>query len=428
MTPTNTNMQKTIVILSTEPWGKMLVSKMHFSLELAKRGYKVFFVNPPRRLEEKELAVVAAENQADRLADHPADPNIVIIKINEVPGMLFIRHKLFFLFRQINRRYIKAIKKITGPDIDQVWCFNPNLFVDLRLFGARKSILMLYDLYGGKHVWRSAASADAIVTISQVILDEYQETSCPKLLVQHGLGKHFADKALERLRGLSQPDSVSKVDRLTPADSVLQPDQFPHPGRKENPGLVGGGKRKVGYTGNLLRPGMNTALAKQIVDENREIEFHFWGPYSHTDNNVNDGSSGILPEHASLIDFLQLQQHVFLHGVISQEALAENLFKMDAFLFIYSPGKDINKASNAHKLLEYISTGKTVISTSVSNYTGTDLLVMSDEEKDLPTLFTSVMEDLTFYNSREKQKARINFALDNTYSRQVDRVLQFIRS
>jgi hypothetical protein len=427
MTLTNTHMQKTIVVLSPEPWGKMLVSKMHFSLELAKRGYKVFFVNPPRKLEEKVLAVAATEgqwgnqregqagNQADNRGDDPAG-NLVVIKINEVPGMLFFRHKLFFLFRLINRRYIKAIKKITGPDIDQVWCFNPNVFVDLRLFGAKKSILMLYDLYGGKHVWRAAASADAIVTISQVILDEYQKASCPKLLVQHGLGKHFADKAVERLRSLSEPEPFS------------EPDPFSHPDRKEDPGPAGGGKRKVGYTGNLLRPGMNTALAKQIIDENREIEFHFWGPYSKTDNNVTGASSGILPEHASLIDFLQQQQHVFLHGVVTQEALAENLFKMDAFLFIYSPAKEVNKASNAHKLLEYISTGKTVISTSVSNYAGTDLLVMSDAEQDLPTLFTRAMGDLTFYNSREKQKARINFALDNTYSSQVDRILQFARS
>jgi hypothetical protein len=101
---------------------------------------------------------------------------------------------------------------------------------------------------------------------------------------------------------------------------------------------------------------------------------------------------------------------------------------MDAFLFIYSPKKEMNGASNAHKLLEYISTGKVVISTHVSTYAGTDLLLMCGpaDEQALPGLFARAIRDLPVHNSVERQVNRIRYALDNTYARQIDRIQQFI--
>lgn len=38
---------KTILIISPEPWGKMMISKHHYALELAKLGNEVYFLNPP---------------------------------------------------------------------------------------------------------------------------------------------------------------------------------------------------------------------------------------------------------------------------------------------------------------------------------------------------------------------------------------------
>jgi hypothetical protein len=101
---------------------------------------------------------------------------------------------------------------------------------------------------------------------------------------------------------------------------------------------------------------------------------------------------------------------------------------MDAFLFLYSPAKDLNGASNSHKLLEYLSTGKPVISTYVSNYEGTGLLEMGRREDEplLNALFDEVTHNLALYNSPERQQQRIQFALDNTYRRQVVRIREFI--
>jgi hypothetical protein len=146
-----------------------------------------------------------------------------------------------------------------------------------------------------------------------------------------------------------------------------------------------------------------------------------------TDNNVNAVDESPR-ELVGFVEFLHRQGNVFLHGVVGQQELAGRLFEMDAFLFMYSPRTEMNGASNSHKLLEYLSTGRVIIATHVSSYAGTDLLEMSDpmEERRLPEIFDTVVRKLAVYNSRERQIARIRFALDNTYARQVERVQEFI--
>src|SRR5579863_5871816 len=146
----------TIVILSTETWGKMLLSKMHFAMELVKRGHRVFFVNPPRPLPGKQLVSIGEEMEGGRLT---------LIHTKEVRGSLFLRHKLFFLYRRLNRRYIRAIQKLVAGKIDEVWSFNPNQYVDLTPFDAERSILLLYDFYRGDHIVRATRTADVLISV-----------------------------------------------------------------------------------------------------------------------------------------------------------------------------------------------------------------------------------------------------------------------
>jgi len=383
------NRPKNIVILSTEPWGKMLLSKMHYAIELVDKGYKVFFVNPPR------------ESQGDKLAsviETQKDGNLVIIETKTIAGSLFFRHKLFFIYKLIAGRYTRAIKKIVDGPIDEVWNFNPHTYVDLRSFHAGKTMLLIYDFYKGEHVFKAAETADAVISVSQVILDHYKDVTPPKLLLQHGLGKHFEEKALERVR-------------------KKEFNQYP------------AGKLKAGYVGNLLRVGMNTSVGTQIIESHPDVEFHFWGPCSLEENNVNGAGTTVAPELIAFIEFLQKRENVFLHGVMGQQELAEGLAKMDTFLFLYSPRTEMNGASNSHKLLEYLSTGKVIVSTCVSNYLGTDLLLMcgKEEEEKLPELFKEVVNNFSLYSSEEQQLKRLNFALDNTYTRQIERIQQFVQ-
>jgi hypothetical protein len=361
----------------------MLLSKMHFAISLAEAGNNVFFVNPP-----------GANNNVNKKSLNSIS-NLTIIDTKHIPGNLFLRHKFPFIHKFISLYYIKAIKKEVRCKIDEVWCFNPHIYGNLKKFGAKKSLLLLYDLYSGRHVVKAANSADAIVSISKIILDHYQNTSPPKILLQHGLGEQFAKIASQRIE-------------------------------KNNFKIKEGDRVKVGYVGNLLRVGMEHSIARKIIEANDRIEFHFWGPISNTDNNVISKQENQLSHNLDFISFLQSQSNVSLHGVKEQEALAREMNQVDAFIFLYSAGKDINKASNSHKLIEYLSTGKVTVSTYVSNYAGSDLLEMCEREDSFPSLFNQVINNLSIYNSIEKQKARVHFALQNKYTSQIQKIHEFI--
>ncbi len=42
---------------------------------------------------------------------------------------------------------------------------------------------------------------------------------------------------------------------------------------------------------------------------------------------------------------------------------------LDGFFWCYDNDRDPNKGSNSHKIMEYLSTGKVVLSTLISTYT-----------------------------------------------------------
>lgn len=368
----------------------MLLSKMHYAIELSKLGHDVFFVNPPgeNKTSNNKLACINAETHFQ---------NFTVIDTKTIKGGLFFRNKLFFVYKRISAIYSNAIKQLVGKKIDEVWCFNPHLYVDLKFFKATKNILFIYDFYKGKYVFKTAQTADAIVSISGLILDYFSTVNKPKLLLQHGLGKYFSDLAYEKIKSQNLNSTESKP-------------------------------LKIGYMGNLMRGGMDLNITRKVIEDNTETEFNFWGPYSFEDNNVSDFTEEVQPELIQFIDFLKKQPNVILHGIKEQSVLAKAIFCMDAFLFLYSASKDLNAASNSHKILEYLSTGKVVISTYVSNYSDKNLLIMceKDHEEQLPDLFKGVMNNLPAYNSIVNQKIRINYALDNTYPVQIERIHNFI--
>jgi len=79
--------------------------------------------------------------------------------------------------------------------------------------------------------------------------------------------------------------------------------------------------------------------------------------------------------------------------------------------------------------MEYLSTGKVVISHHIETYRHRPgLLEMVDEytNQNLPGLFVKVLNNLTFYNSPDFQRRRIEFALQNTYARQLERIQTII--
>ena len=360
---------------------------MHFAVQLAETGNRVYFVNPPRSNNSKTLATIHEQE---------IRKNIKLIDLKLIKGNLFFRYKLPFVYKIISDQYIKAIKKLVSAKIDELWCFNPHDYFNLKNFNAEKTLLLLYDFYKGKYISEVAKSADAIISVSQLILDHYKNTQPPKLLLQHGLGEYFAEIARTKL--MSHNTEIKLYD-----------------------------KPKIGYMGNLLIKGLNRELIIKLIKQYPDNEFHFWGPYTLKGNNLTADTS-VNDEISKFINLLTIQKNVILHGVKDHATLATEILIADLFILVYDIKNEMNKVSNSHKILEYLSTGKVIISTFVSNYSGSDLLFMTEPGRDdqFPEIFNTVINNLTTYNSIIEQRKRISFALDNTYKRQVERIENFL--
>jgi len=159
-----------------------------------------------------------------------------------------------------------------------------------------------------------------------------------------------------------------------------------------------------------------------MVEENPEVEFHFWGP-TEAPPSLASSFSG---EIAGFIEFLQRSSNVRLHGEISAQELAQELQDMDCLVLSYSLDPRESDRSNSHKILEYMSTGKVIVSSRISTYVPhSELLRMPDDGDDsrLPALLRDTLERLDELNALELQDKRRLFALDNTYERQLDRII-----
>src|SRR5664279_4576565 len=107
---------KTILIISPQAWGKMFVSKHHYAVELAKRGNRVYFLNPPD------------ENKKIRKGKISIKPS------GEHENLLLIDHSLSFpynikfhfiaLFHALMRPHVKKILGKIDTPIDIVWSFD----------------------------------------------------------------------------------------------------------------------------------------------------------------------------------------------------------------------------------------------------------------------------------------------------------------
>jgi uncharacterized membrane protein YgaE (UPF0421/DUF939 family) len=111
--------------------------------------------------------------------------------------------------------------------------------------------------------------------------------------------------------------------------------------------------------------------------------------------------------------------------------LAKAIKKVNAFLICYDVQRDQSKGTNYHKVMEYLGTGKVIVSNSITTYQHQPELVQMITERDnnnrLPHLFDEVISSLHEHNAIQRQKQRVEYARDNTYQKQLQRIEKIIR-
>jgi glycosyltransferase involved in cell wall biosynthesis len=366
---------KTILLISPQAWGNMYLSKHHYAIALAKLGNEVYFLNPPN--------VKHVKNEVE----------IVESKIH--PSLFIINHSLFFskklkfkfiwLFHLLMKFHIKKIKKNISKEIDIVWSFDLGNYYPLKCFGSAYKIFSPFDKPQNNRSINSAKNSDIIISVAPEIIEHYSHFNVPKHFIHHGLADEFFN---QNFTNQNANDNI-----------------------------------RIGLSGNWLRKDIDTDCLLKIIRDNSNIIFEIWGSYKISHSNIGGARFNEMDE---FIKQLIAEKNVMMHGVVHPRELAIQFQRMNGFLICYNILKDHSKGTNYHKIMEYLSTGKVVISNNISNYNNIPGLLEMTESREnndeLPSLFKQVLENLAYYNSSEKMKSRIFFAQSNSYSKRIEQI------
>lgn len=373
---------KVILIVSPQSWGNMFISKHHYAIALAKRGNEVYFLNPPDN---------------DKWGIQSKSKRIKIEKSGLNTNFSLIRHQLYFpyilkfhakpLYDFLMRKQVKDILSVINKPVDIIWSFDLGNLYPLHLFNKQSyKIFHPVDEPSDKLSIQAAEGADIVFSVTREILEKYKHLPVPRHFVNHGLAEEF----------------------LMPGPSIVE---------------MAGRPIQVGLSGNLLRIDLDRNILLQIVRENPAVQFNFYGSYTLAQSNIGGGEDKAT---ISFISSLQSFSNVILHGTLPALALAKALQQMDALLICYDIKRDQSKGTNYHKVMEYLSSGKVIIANNISTYRDQpDMVRMTksrENNDELPQLFKETISNLDVYNSPEMQQKRINYAKQNTYSQQLDKI------
>jgi hypothetical protein len=369
---------KTILMISPQAWGKMFVSKHHYAVELAKNGALVYFLNPPDQENWQpggEINIQRSEQQDNLfLIDH------------RLSFSYNIKFHFIGLFHLLMRSHVKKILRKIGRPVDIVWSFDlGHLYPFSHFPAASYKLFHPVDEPLNKTAIDSAGGARAILSVTKEILEKYHAFDVPKHFINHGVTGDFLE--------------AFDID--------------PMPG---NP-------VRVGFSGNLLREDIDRTTFLQLIGEHPAVIFECWGSYQPGQSNIGGGSG---TETANFVGELQRKPNVVLHGVVDTKTLAKELLRMDAFLICYDINKDQSKGTNYHKVMEFLSRGKVIISNNITTYADEpDLIRMTRSREgngELPALFRETLAGLASFNATPLQQRRIQYARQNSYMRQIERI------
>jgi len=341
------------------------VSKHHYAMLLARRGAAVFFLNPPDD-SCNGISIVNVDGY----------PGLRVVSAPKVASGL--RFYPGILRCWLERLWLSHFEKTVGKKIDTIWLFENSRFFDMRFAGGRLKIYHQVDLNQEFNPEIAAMTADICFCTTDIIKQRLLSFNSRVYKIHHGLPEVKNGKSLTN-------DQVSRFDR-----------NVPH----------------AIYIGNLDMMYLDAELLVSVVNKFIDVQFHFVGGYS--ENGVLKRLSDNLP-------------NAIWWGRVDSALIPKILDYADILLVLYKADHYKDQAS-PHKFMEYLASGKVIVATYTEEYIDKrHLLEMVVNSKEFSERFGKVINNLSFYNSEEKQRERISFANDNTYSKQLYRVISHLQ-
>ncbi len=354
---------KNILIISPEPWDFNHVSKHHYAKVLCERSNTVYFLNPPGFF-------FKVQQIQERLYSVNYRP--MFRGLGKLPKWLSA------WLTWIEYEVLSGRLKIK---FDIIWNFETSRFFSLQNIKVLK-IAHIVDLNQQFQLKRLINSVDICF--------------CTTDFIAENLKKYHA--------------KVFKIHHAWLPSRV-----------KQEVKIQGNYQIKVGYVGNLLISYLDWQLLFKLAKKHESVGFYFIGPYEK-----NSLSEKKRYENQYFLKIQSLKNVYFL-GSEPSHRIPLYLARFDILLITYRVKKYRDQLASPHKLMEYMASGKVTVATYTDEYKDKrHLLEMVETQEEFFAKFAAVVRHPEQYNTPHKQKARVNFAQQYTYTRQLNKIETFI--
>lgn len=218
---------KNILLISPEPWNHIFVSKHHYATHLGKRGNKVFFLNPPSKLNQVEKTNF--ENVFS------------VCYTGFIKGVRFLPSLLQKYL--IKKKYIQ-LQNLCKVNFDIVWSFDNSVFFNFFALPSNVyCISHIVDLNQDFEFEKAATSANICLSTTNYIRDKHLTYNSKSFKVNHG---------------------------------YYQSNESDKPFEVKNSRFI-----NCGYAGNLDIKYIDWGLIEELVLNFPEVNFNFAGPWDN---------------------------------------------------------------------------------------------------------------------------------------------------
>jgi glycosyltransferase involved in cell wall biosynthesis len=355
---------KNILVVSPEPWDHIFVSKHHYSVYLAKRGNRVFFLNPPKN----GMSVKATCFLNVFTVEYRGFVN----GLQYLPGPL----RRFFV-----RLAYERLQYLCDARFDVVWSFDNSVFFDFNALprGTLK-ISHIVDLNQDFQTRKAARTADYCFCTTELIKERLIKFNPRVAKINHGFHVPGVMKAFPRVSG-----------RITAM-----------------------------YAGNLAMPYIDWFVLKDLVTSFEAVDFVFLGP-------IGEPLTHNMEMARAKQEVMKSNNAHFL-GPVDSDLLQKYYQVADILLITYQEAYQQDQANPHKMMEYLGSGKMVVASftSEYEDLSDKGLILMSKRNQELKGLFHQALQNLEFWNGEALQHTRRSFGLANTYDRQIERIEKII--
>ncbi|MEM9354943.1 MAG: hypothetical protein AAGB04_01900 [Pseudomonadota bacterium] len=355
---------RVILLISPQPWNASKVSKHHYARELAIRGHTIYFIEPPGPMTRRP----------PRIVQGPYDTLFIVTY-----GTFFPYRLKFYarsIFEKLMRHQARLLLTAIGREPDIVWDFdNAYQYNDLRAFGSTFKVFHPVDnLPIGT---ATSKHADVVFSNAQRYIDRLKPPPRIARVIDHGLSEEFIAYA----RSVAEDPTAGGKCYTNKGDTPL-----------------------IAYVGNLDRPGIDWATIEAAAKNAPGARIMMIGPYGRYGRGP--------PTSAFTCDNIEFT------GPKTADEILDIAHNVDVWLMAYDRHRDVDGGTNPHKLLEYLATGKIVVSNWAEAYAENDLLVMppTPDNAPLPALVADTLANLDKLNAPANRARRAAYTLGFSYA------------